>query len=707
MKRLPAFPGPRGALAFLCAALCGLSDPAHAGINVKITGDSFLKDRQIKEVLSPDPESYNKDGILTWQEDAQFYTLDLYRRNGFFDAVVDVDVRPHGSVDMQVAKGIEKAPEKQADKENWDAALTIKEGERYVYDTVRVVLVEDTTDSADRKAPPVGAERTKVDTNKVAVVKGTPPPGAPQPQLLADATGLKAKQGKPYKEESVFEDRRFLLQRFGNSGYVRAKVDDKVTVKADTRTVKVDYLVEPSYPVLFDTLILRDQRAAPMDTLEGITRESLLRSLVKYEKGDTVRISGTDRLIEKLQYTGAYNYARMRDSLLDGPGHTSALILQLEERVPGNIRTSTFYETYTGFGVSADLRHSNVAGSLNEVRSGGSIAALRQNVYAGYGSPLTFGYLIRFDDDLSFSWAQDQEVHHPGTDSADGLFAGDFRAINSARVTWPWSYWLRLVGDAELESKSRVLGPESRERSLNLNFIQTAYMAFLNQALDPTRGIRVAPSWGNGGPFIEDRKFRFTEFRHNWLEVQTGYYWYHPAFKQIKMALRLDGGRFFGEGGTNSDRFFLGGGRSVRSYAFRELCPEMEIVYNADSTAHDEVCSTKNQTLAYFLGSYEFRLSPFDFGIPKTHGALRHFRPLELVPFLDFGKVWDVNNGFALAGSGADRQSHGQGVAMGLGFRYPLLGIFNFRLDLAYGRPGGMWHGWKPDGLILDLAQAF
>lgn len=688
----PSRPAAPGRFRFLPPVLL-LAAASMGGIGVKITGNVQLKDRHIREVLSPEPESYNKDGILTWQEDAQFYTLDLYRRNGYFDAKVDVDMRARAG----------------GGKEDWDASLAITEGERYLYDTVRVVVVEDTSAAAEKAKAEAGTDPdsipiTTVDTAGVDTLKMAPPQQAPQQALVVDPDDLKARQGKPYQEEAIFQDRRFLLQRYGNSGYVRAKVDDKVTVRAETRTVKVDYLVEPSEPVLFDTLIIRNQRAAPADTLEGITRDAMLRSLVKYDKGDTIRISGTDRLIEKLQYTGAFNYVRIKDSLMSGPAHGSALILQVEERIPGNFRTSTFYETYSGFGVSADLRHSNVAGSLNEVRGGGALASLRQSVYAGYGSPLTFGYLIRFDDDFSVNWYQDQSVHHPGTDSSERLFGGDFRAINSARLTWPWSYWLRLVGNAEVESKSRMLGADSRERSLNLNFIQTAFFAFLNQALDPTRGVRVAPSWGNGGPLIEDNKFRFTEFRHNWLEIQSGYYWYHPNFKQAKLAMRLDGGRFFGEGGTNSDRFFLGGGRSVRSYGFRELCPETEAVLDTAGNVIDRVCSTKNQTLAYMLGSFEARLAPFGFGLPPSKGVMKHLRPLEVVPFYDFGKVWDVNNGFAFSGGGPGHQSHGQGMAWGLGFRYPLLGIFNFRMDLPYGR--GRDSYW-PDALIIDLAQAF
>ncbi|MDB5103261.1 MAG: outer membrane protein assembly factor, partial [Fibrobacteres bacterium] len=533
-------------------ALLSLSD---AAMSVKITGNEFFRTGRIMDVLVPEPESYNREGILSWQEDAQFYTADLYRRSGFFDVKVDVDVRPREG----------------GDKKDWDAALTIKEGERYTYDTVRVVVVEDTSGTPQQQA----AEDTAgigVDTAGVDTLKLAPPQKAPQPALVVDSADLEAKRGEPYQEDLIFQDRRYLLQTYGNSGYVRAKVDDKVSVKAATRTVKVDYLVEPSYPVLFDTLIIRNQRAAPADTLVGITRDDLLRSLVKYGKGDTMRISDNDGLIEKLQYTGAYNFARLKDSLLPGPAHTSALILQTEERVPGNIRTSAFYETQSGFGVSVDARHSNIAGTLNEVRGGGAMATKRQSLYAGYGSPLTFGYLIRFDDDFSINWTQDQPM-----DTVRNFFGGDFRTVNSARLTWPWSYWLRLVGNAEVESKSRRLGESSRERSLNLNFIQTAYFSFLNQTLDPTRGIRLAPSWGNGGPLIEDNRFRFTEFRHNWLELQTGYYYYYPGLKQVKLAVRLDGGKFFGQGGTNSDRFFLGGGRSVRSYGFRELCPETEV----------------------------------------------------------------------------------------------------------------------------------
>jgi outer membrane protein assembly factor BamA len=650
---------------------------AFAGIKIKVEGNAALKGYAVKEVIAPEPEDYSKRALETWQEDAQFYAADLYRKQGYFDAKVDVELKPKPG----------------GGPKDWLATLTIQEGDRYVFDTVRVVVVQDTS-PARAAASGKDTSAVGIDTAKVDTIKLAPPQQAPLPALVMDTTDLKAKKGKPYREDWIFVDRREILQGYGNSGFVRAKVDDKVTVKEDSKSVRVDYLVEPSYPVLFDTLLLDNRRAPPADSLYGITRDKLLRSFVKYGKGDTVRLKEEDRLIEKLEYTGAYNYVRLSDSLLPGSQHRSALRLQMEERMPGTLKSSIFYDTYSGFGISGDARHSNFMGTLNEVRGGAALATLRQTVYAGYGSPITFGYMIRFDGDISTNWYQDQPIHYPGTDSSEGYFLGDFQAINSMRLTWPFKYWLNLTGNSELEVKSRMLGATSRERSLNLNFIGTTAFSFLNQALDPTRGIRFAPSVGNGGALIEEGGLALLGARHNWLQMQSGYYYYHPAFKPLKAAVRLDGGRFFGRGGTNSDRFFLGGGRSVRSYPFHGLCPEVE----TDSASGTPVCSTQEQTLAYLLASYEVRFAPFGFRGINPNGGLK----LELVPFYDFGKVWDMEGGFALSGSG--KQGHGQGVAMGMGLRYPILGLFNFRLDLAYGRPGG---GTLPDAWIIDLAQAF
>jgi outer membrane protein assembly factor BamA len=663
-------------LFLILAALCG---SAWADIKIRLEGNDGLGKRKLQEVIDPEPEAYDKDGLRAWREDAEFYILDLYRVYGYFEAQVRSELARKGGPDA------------------WEALFTIREGPRYAFDTVRVrgadlrqgeeQRLPATRDSAAGPTATVSAPQdtgTPVPLNPRPPARDTAAIALPGPSI--DTNKLEARPGKPFRQDALLADRRYLMRRYGDAGFVRVEADDKIEVRKATHTVAVDYLIDPGRPVLFDTMVVRNLRAPPMDSLAGITREDLLQGLVPYARGDTVRMGKNDKLVEKLQYTGAFNFVRIKDSLRDDAEGRSTLFLYTEEHVPGNLRSSVFYETQYGPGVSVDGRHSNVAGSLNEARSGFSVAKERQTLYAGYGSPLTLGLLVRFDDDMDFNWYQDQ---HPIHDTV-GLFGGDFRWTNSSRLTWPRSYWLRLVADAQFEALSRMISPTVRDRDFSLNFIQTAFITFVDQPMDPAKGVRLAFTWGNGGALQRHNVFRFAQYRHNWLEAKTAHYFYPPGFGMLKFATRLDGGRFFGEGGPNSERFFLGGSRSVRSYDFQHLCPEG----SQDSTS---VCVAQDSSLAYVMASAELRGEPFWFVNPR--GKLRHFAPLQIVPFVDFGKVWDVRHATRFIRADGKFPA-GQGYAFGLGLRYPLLGIFNLRTDFVLKGSGGHFF-W------LDLAQAF
>ncbi len=625
---------------------------AHAILDIRVTGNGFLSKHKILEVLSTDPEEWNEDGLRSWREDADFHVAELYRTSGFFD--------------VQVKTSLKRKSEALQDLE---AEIVLVEGTRYLFDSVHI-------ESSTPSNPGDTLEKREM----IA-------PAGP----LIDLEKLEARTGLPYNENAMLKDRRYLLRRYGDAGFVRAVVNDRQEVNSARKTVAVAYLVDPAYPVIFDTLVLRNTRAPPADTAAGITREKLIRSLVPYARGDTVRISMSDKLIEKLQYTGAFNYVRFKDSMPTDTSQKSIVFLYAEEHVPGNVHSSIFLETQYGPGISLDARHSNISGTLNELRLGSALAKARQTTYVGYGNPLPFGYLIRFDDDADVAWYQDKVLH-----AEQGLFGGDFHVANSARLTFPMAYWLRLVANAEIEAKSRMLGGGLRERDLNLNFIQTGFISFLNNQMEPTRGLMFSLTWGNGGPLVKGNVFDITEFRHNWVEAQTAQYYYFPRLHQVKLATRIDGGRFFGAGGSNSERFFLGGSRSVRSFDFQSLC--LEKTPGADSTGTNGACRGQGQSLAYYLASAELRFEPFDFGFIDPRSHWHYLLPIQLVPFVDYANVWAMGGDFKLDDA-SDFRTSGRGYAYGLGIRYPLLGIFNLRMDFTRGN--GPTHFW------LDLAQAF
>src|SRR5690606_4362412 len=112
--------------------------------------------------------------------------------------------------------------------------------------------------------------------------------------------------------------------------------------------------------VVFDTLRVSVRRGGGNPAFTGLSRESLLRSLVPYRRGDTVRVDENDKVIEKLQATGLYNTVRVEVTLRGGEGG-SVLSLDVEDRLPGRLGLSVFYESQYVFGVSAAVSHSNVA----------------------------------------------------------------------------------------------------------------------------------------------------------------------------------------------------------------------------------------------------------------------------------------------------------------------------------------------------------
>ncbi len=605
-----------------------------AGIDVKIDGEKSFHVRELMDALPDMPEKLNDDQVKSWSEDAGYAIENFYQQSGFFQVKVEAEVQ-----DV-----------KEAGKK-WNVLFHVSEGPSYRFGKVRVLVAEDSS-----------------------VVF---PPG-----------NLKTVEGQPYVEEDLSQDQRQITRVFGNEGFVRARVTEESIQRDSTRSVDIVYHVNRGLAVVFDTLRVNIRRVPPLDSLEGLTRENLLRELVPYHRGDTVRIDPNDKVIEKLQSTGLYNSVRLEDSALaDGKG--SALILDVEEKVPGHATGSVFFETQYGLGVSGTVVHSNIAGSMKEASLGSEFAQHKQSFSAGFGSPLIWNLLLRFNDNALVEWYQDQL---PGTP----IFAGDFHASNTASLSRTFNAWLRGVSSFELDYLDQFVVDTgttalTREKLSSVDLVNTAFISFVDQDLNPTRGVRYALTWGNGSA-IDGWQTLYD--RSNWLQIQSAYYYYVPPWDQFKAALRLDGGRFFGNGGENSNRFFLGGPRNVRSYDFEQLCPDAP-------PPSVGACPLQQEPLepAYFLVSAELRLSPFDFSAVDTRGFVKYLKPLGIVPFVDYGKVWNLYGDDHFSFTRRFFSSgYGRGIAYGGGLRYPLLGIFDFRLDLACAVPAagiGLMNGWS------------
>lgn len=608
--------------------LQGMYAPAFAAQLVRPEGNTVLSNRQLIEIATCPQEApdWNHDDWKAWATDAALLVREAYRDLGYFNAEAVVIPVFKDSADSS----FESPPE--------HIVLRVEEGVRYRFGNVRI---------------------------------GLPSPDYPH----FDSTKLQSRPGRLFDRARLFRDRREILRFFGDKGFLRAQAAESLYFDPTRGEVDVALRVLPGKALVFDTLLFRIQREGDTTGRPGITNLKGLRHLFPLAPGDTLTLEQLNAYERKLKSTRVFNFVRLRDSLPDsGAVARGVLVLTAEERMPGELDIAGYWETQYGFGVDVSWMHSNLEGTLQEGRLGYTLAQRKQSVLAGYAAPLLFGTLVRFDNELVANWYQDQSLVRD-----TGWFDGDFDISNQSKLSRQLTAWARGVSGAELFGKSERIDTASRVRDFNLNFLNSVYLQSLDNWVNPTSGARLAFTWGNGGPLLDDQRIAILRNRHNWIESELA--GYLPLFPGTVLAVRVSGGRFFGQGGINSSRFYLGGPRSVRSRDWRSICPR---------TTAEGACEQEGVEPAYALGSGELRVEPFR---ALSGGILGKLSNVQVVPFADYGNVWEP--GKALTATG-------QGRAVGLGLRYGFLSLFNIRVDYARDPKDASVHRW-----VFDLAQAF
>lgn len=606
----------------MCASL--LCARAAEAPEFRVEGNKALSARRVAELTGlPDPPpAWTRDEWADWAADAALLVREAYRDRGYFDVNAAADPVFDDTVPGSPPRAV---------------VLRVAEGPRYRYGAVRVVL---------------------------------PGPGYPR---FDDPGALQARRGRFFSRAGLFTDRRDLLRFYGDAGFLRAQAAESLFIDPARRAVDVSYHVRPGPAFLFDTLLIEIQREGDTTGLPGKTRPEDLRDLFPLKPGDTLSLAEKNAYERKLKSTRVFNFVRLRDSIPPGGG-PGMLLLTAEERVPGEAEIAGYWETQYGLGADVSWSHGNLGGTLQEGRAGFTLAQRKQSVLAGYAAPLLFGTSIRFDNEFVANWYQDKRLVRD-----TGWFQGDFDVSNQSKLSRQLTAWARGVSGAELFGRSERIDSTSRARDFNLNFLNSLYLQRLDTWVNPTKGARLALTWGNGGPLFEERAIAVHRRRHNWLEAEAASF--IPLGGWAVLALRLNGGRFFGEGGINAPRFFLGGPRSVRSRDWRTVCPRL----NGDGN-----CVQEGVEPAYLLGSGELRLQPFH---AATSGVGSRLSGLQVVPFADYGNVWEP---------GQPVNASGRGRAVGLGVRYGFLALFNIRVDYALDPRDPSVDRW-----VFDLAQAF
>ncbi|MCQ2107745.1 MAG: BamA/TamA family outer membrane protein [Fibrobacter sp.] len=487
-----------------------------------------------------------------------------------------------------------------------------------------------------------------------------------------------------YNHEDISEDLQAVQQAFRKEGFLHAYVSSVEKIDTTKKKIFVEINVTPGAKVMMGSMVSQTMRT-PSSNLSteqnneaGLTDTAWLSSLWKIPKGETIDGDQYNSFKSKLFSTQLFTQIKLTDSLREDG--LSDVHMTVRERIPGELHYGFFFEEIYGFGAQASVKHKNFFGKFNEFYGNFMLAQHKQEMSIGYANPLLFGTsfsfiptAIRFEDRLTLNHEKITPPAYP--DSIEERY----EIINRADLTFGLSKHIRFRGTLDTRYVNKMI-----DKMFKLKGEIALTFDYTNDYFNPTKGIRLAPTFGAGTNWDGDNWKELAMFGdpYTYGEVTTNLYF--PLFSTFNGAVSGSAGRFFAKASDDDARvFYQGGSRSVRGYRFRSIYAS----YTSTDEDGKEVINT-GLTPTYVRFNQEIRWS-----LPW-----KSVQQWQIVQFYDWTKIMDEDPAYKTATN----------ESFGLGIRYRWQ-FLTFRLDYAFKKN---LTDWSPEGFdwgrfAFDLSQTF
>jgi translocation and assembly module TamA len=480
----------------------------------------------------------------------------------------------------------------------------------------------------------------------------------PNPAVVAAAqTAMALKPGEPGRAADVVAAEGRVVAAVRKRGYADVKTDPReVTVDHADNTVSPDYRIDAGAIVHLDSIQL--------DT-HGRTHPEWLQHLAPWRHGATYDPDDVAELERRLLDTGVYEsvtvaLAPATDLTPDG---LRPVVVSLAERDKRTIEAGASYDTTDGLGLDAKWTRYNLLGRADTFSVLGRVSNLDSRVELDLSLP----HWLTPQQTLAVRSAV-YETNTPAYDQEGVMASADVTHRWGRNSTFGLTGTYFTWGGSIDVSRTRELGVETLTplgRDL-VTFTGLADMAIdrSDNPLNPTRGwranARIEPTLLTG-----DGTFPYLK-----IQGQVSGYLPFDVKGDTVLAARLHLGSI--TNGTVDDipapqRFFAGGGGSVRGFGFQEVGPRL-------------LDNTPEGGLSLAEASVELRRR-----LTEKWGV---------VVFLDAGAIGDAQ-------FPSFRESS---VGAGFGVRYNL-GFGPIRVDLA--TPVTSRRGESPLQVYVSIGQSF
>lgn len=370
-------------------------------------------------------------------------------------------------------------------------------------------------------------------------------------QKLAEAVQTLLPEGSAALAERIVQTDKEILELLSQNGYPLARIEQRrVIVNHDTRRVLTRYAVAPGAKSFFGPVRIQG--------LESVREESV-RPRIPWKEGDVFDSRMLQKAQNNLIQTELFSVVRLAHAPSADPEGRLPVDITVVERKPRTFKGGLFYATDVGPELNVSWENRNLSGGRAKVGADSWLSS-EKKILKGI-------YLWR-----------------------DFLRTDQFIQVDGRLAEEDWdAYWSRNVGAAVavnrqispsvragLGSGFRLSSVEQRSdrETYGLVFLPAVFHAdTTDNPLDPMKGFRLkvqtAPYWD----FTDTSLF----FWKSSTALSAYYDWAGDG--RFILAGILGGGSIAGaawEAVPADERFYVGGGGSVRGYDYQSLGPRKE-----------------------------------------------------------------------------------------------------------------------------------
>lgn len=356
--------------------------------------------------------------------------------------------------------------------------------------------------------------------------------------------------GQPLVAQTVLDTQTALRREIQSSAcFLRVTVRYELNLDRRAHSGTLRFYMDPS----------------PQVTLSGIeitgtetVRPDYATALTGLSPGDCFQRPQLDQA--RLNLYESNLFARVEEQISEPDENDQVQVtFRVQERFHRTLSLGGGYDTDSGFGISAEWRHRNIASRGEQLTLGSQVSQLRQAVYASLEIPRrsprrpNITLSTRLERELvqespAYEWQQGVLLEQRLWPDWTAAIGADLRStwIREESGVTAFEQWLELPASVVRDTRDDPLDPRSGTRSI----------------------VGVTPTFSLSGT------------QPNYTTLNAGWRGYWSQSQRLTLALSGDATTLSGLGGAlnlsdlrSTERLYAGGGGSLRGWPYQEVPP--------------------------------------------------------------------------------------------------------------------------------------